>query len=177
LKIQLANSPVSVVWTVDGITQNQQNSENLVIGQNRIIRTAADPAGNIGADTVTVYLDESCITISNTTLTICCNDQTYDNRSLCINNSIVNILGYHSFKDITLNRSTVVADTGFTVRDLLLTVSSTLTQPATVFAAGPMEGGVVTHRMCPYRCMEWLFHRICRAVVVALEKFYKLLWE
>jgi hypothetical protein len=128
---QLPTSPVSVIWTVDGITQNQQNSENLIIGQNRIIRTATDPAGNIGADTVTVYLDESCITISNTTLTIGSDDHSYDNRSLCINNSTVNIIGYHPFRDITLNRSTIVADTGFTARDLLLTVSSTLTHPET----------------------------------------------
>ncbi len=50
-------TPITISWMVDGITQTTQLSENLVEGTNIIIRSATDEAGNIGADTVTVIYD------------------------------------------------------------------------------------------------------------------------
>ena len=49
-----AQATVAVIWTVDGVQQTTQTQQNLSVGQNLIIRTATDSAGNVGADTVTV---------------------------------------------------------------------------------------------------------------------------
>ncbi|MBD3320851.1 MAG: PASTA domain-containing protein, partial [Chitinivibrionales bacterium] len=51
------NQAIDVEWKIDGIIQSDQLTELLVEGDNSVIRTAVDEAGNVGADTVTVTLD------------------------------------------------------------------------------------------------------------------------
>jgi YD repeat-containing protein len=53
--LHTSQTSIQVQWTVDGIEQTTELIENLASGENRIIRTAADLAGNIGADTVIVF--------------------------------------------------------------------------------------------------------------------------
>ena len=48
---------VDVVWSVDGVIMDTLNRASLVSGENKLIRNYVDLAGNIGADTVIVYLD------------------------------------------------------------------------------------------------------------------------
>jgi len=50
-------TPVPVSWTVDGVLQTTQTTQTLVEGQNKIIRTATDAAGNIGKDSIVITLD------------------------------------------------------------------------------------------------------------------------
>jgi len=50
-------NPITISWTVDGVAQATQLTENIVEGVNRVIRSATDAAGNTGADTITVTLD------------------------------------------------------------------------------------------------------------------------
>src|SRR3990167_3863359 len=52
-----AVSPITVDWTVDGVTQVTLTSEALVEGLNTITRSATDAAGNTGSASVTVTLD------------------------------------------------------------------------------------------------------------------------
>ncbi|MDG5815419.1 RHS repeat-associated core domain-containing protein [Chitinispirillales bacterium ANBcel5] len=49
-------STVSVSWTVDGVEQTDQNTEELSEGANTITRTFTDMAGNIGVASITVTL-------------------------------------------------------------------------------------------------------------------------
>lgn len=52
------NQPLCTLgWTVDGIVQTTQLTENLVEGPNTIIRSAVDSLGNTGFDTITVFFD------------------------------------------------------------------------------------------------------------------------
>ncbi len=48
------NSVVKVTWTVDGTLQVMDTTANLVEGDNLIVRSATDAAGNVGSDTVHV---------------------------------------------------------------------------------------------------------------------------
>jgi len=48
---------IDIAWTIDGITQTTQLTENLVAGQNIIIRSATDNAANVGADTIVVFYE------------------------------------------------------------------------------------------------------------------------
>ncbi len=47
-------NPVAVQWSVDGVSQVIQTSENLLVGLNTITRQAIDAAGNTGTDSVSV---------------------------------------------------------------------------------------------------------------------------
>jgi len=51
------DTSIAVQWTVDGVVQTAQTSQNLVEGMNRIVRGSVDAAGNSGADTVFVRRD------------------------------------------------------------------------------------------------------------------------
>ncbi len=59
-------NPVNVTWTVDGIAQTTQLIQNLTEGDNAIIRSYTDAAGNIGADTVHVTLDTQASVVAIT---------------------------------------------------------------------------------------------------------------
>ena len=50
-------SPVSIIWSIDGVQQAEQTSEDLVEGANTITRSATDAAGNTGTASVNVTLD------------------------------------------------------------------------------------------------------------------------
>ncbi len=50
----LCDSTATISWLVDGVLQTAQITGKLVRGSNRIIRTAVDSAGNVGADTISV---------------------------------------------------------------------------------------------------------------------------
>ncbi|MFW5960634.1 MAG: DUF7305 domain-containing protein, partial [Chitinivibrionales bacterium] len=50
-------TPIDVSWTVDGVDQTTQLTEDLSEGENLVIRSSTDEAGNTGADTVAVSLD------------------------------------------------------------------------------------------------------------------------
>ena len=54
----LTNNPIlAVAWTVDGVAQTTQLTQDLVEGDNVITRTATDAASNVGTATVHVTLD------------------------------------------------------------------------------------------------------------------------
>lgn len=50
----VCESPVAVSWTIDGVEQDSLLSEELDEGDNAVIRSAVDRAGNVGADTAIV---------------------------------------------------------------------------------------------------------------------------
>ncbi len=50
-------SLIDIVWSVDGITQTTELTASLIEGENLIIRTSTDEAGNTGSDSVSVVLD------------------------------------------------------------------------------------------------------------------------
>ena len=66
---QSVGTPINVSWNVNGVPQTTQLTENLVYGNNKIIRSAVDQLGNIRADTVTVVL-AVCATYHDTTFTL-----------------------------------------------------------------------------------------------------------
>ncbi|MBN1406950.1 MAG: hypothetical protein JW956_04140, partial [Calditrichaceae bacterium] len=50
-------APITISWTVDGVEQTTDLTADLTEGENQIIRSAIDEAGNVGADTINVTLD------------------------------------------------------------------------------------------------------------------------
>ncbi len=53
------HSPIDITWTVDGVGQTTHISEEIFEGDNIIVRTAADAAGNTGSDTIRITFDSS----------------------------------------------------------------------------------------------------------------------
>jgi RHS repeat-associated protein len=51
------NKTIPVLWTLDGVDQSSLTIETLNIGENLIVRSVTDSAGNRGSDSVTVTLD------------------------------------------------------------------------------------------------------------------------
>lgn len=58
------STPATIVWTVDGVTQGSQNSEDLVEGENIVTRQSSDAVGNIGSDSIIINLDTVAPTVS-----------------------------------------------------------------------------------------------------------------
>ncbi len=54
---------IPVSWTVDGVAQTTALTANLIQGNNPIVRTASDAAGNVGKDSVSVSYS-ACYTVS-----------------------------------------------------------------------------------------------------------------
>jgi RHS repeat-associated protein len=53
---EVEDTVINVTWTVDGVAQTTETSAQLVDGENLIVRSATDGAGNTGRDTVVVRL-------------------------------------------------------------------------------------------------------------------------
>jgi YD repeat-containing protein len=52
-------NPIEVQWTIDGVAQTMLLTEDLQFGENVVIRSSTDAAGNVGNDTVKVILRQN----------------------------------------------------------------------------------------------------------------------
>ncbi|MBF0431256.1 MAG: hypothetical protein HQK83_08265 [Fibrobacteria bacterium] len=50
------NVNINITWTVEGVEQTTETSENLLSGKNTITRSSTDNAGNTGIDSITIIL-------------------------------------------------------------------------------------------------------------------------
>ncbi|MBD3239603.1 MAG: hypothetical protein GF331_03385, partial [Chitinivibrionales bacterium] len=116
---------VRVRWTIDGAEQTVDTIEPLTVGENTIVRSVSDQAGNTGSDTVQVFR-EACVALSDVV-------ETWPNDT--------------SFACLHLDNSTITTDGRLHVGELVLGAQTTLILGDTLYADTVIigAGALLTH--------------------------------
>jgi fibro-slime domain-containing protein/RHS repeat-associated protein len=119
------DASIAVAWTVDGVPQTANLTAAMVPGDNRIIRSATDSAGNVGADTV-YGRRGNCVTYANTSVSF--------NRTRSYGCLVLDHASYSIFGE--LRADSVLVDGG------TLTLSDSLSARVVI----AKNGGLITHQ-------------------------------